>query len=674
MDRDGASKGLFDNAAESPGELAFRKGDILMVLEQEQDGGPGWWLCSLQGRQGIAPANRLRLLQTAPDAPRAPSVDSVYLSPVQQGHVNRHRLEDGDGVYLSPPSPAEGVYQSPAGASGSGSRPRSHSSSGARPRPEWADIGVEGRPRSPSLRGRTGEAGSVYQTPATTAPLGAPYRSQGASDSVYLSPSAVPRSTVETGSEAAYLSPRDSSITGHSDACYLVPWPTVAALPGEDFYQTPVNMASVPVLQDGVTSQVKTGQEHPGMYQTPSAPGTAITRTPQAERKLSAGSVVVSVALGQNVNTPPTSRSSARAQGQCATPPFYVKGSPLLVRTAKCGLPGSPYFGRKPPLPAPPVRSVTRKDLPQGQATSPAAKPTMQAGPPTETAKEEKQRQISKDGGKKKDIKMMKTECTLSDDGTHVDQLYDTPPTNRWQQPVPTLSAKESESIYNTPRAVPLHNEQGSESALSSASVAATPSRDLAASLAEILSVWKAGHSGDRLTGLLFSRHGPVLHLLPALSVCGASPLADSLLTMVCRALEDSSTILQSQTRPRLPSQESLSRRPLPALPVAEVKPMSGGMGSRKGSWIQERPLPPPPVPAFPLPPAPPSLPLAGEMSEDERGNEYAGIGLTPAPPVYPAGDSVGYVKLQRKPEPTSDSQAETGTSQVISTNVTRFR
>ncbi|KAM9500041.1 embryonal Fyn-associated substrate isoform 1-T1 [Clarias gariepinus] len=793
------AKALYDNAAESPEELAFRKGDILMVLEQEQDGGPGWWLCSLHGRQGIAPANRLRLLQTAPDAHCAPSVDSVYLSPVQQGHVNGHRLEDGDGVYLSPPSLAEGVYQSPAGASGSGSRPRSHSSSGARPRPEWADIGVEGRPRSPSLRGRTGEAGSVYQTPATTAPLGAPYRSQG--NSVYLSPSAVPRSTVETGSEAAYLSPRDSSITGHSDACYLVPRPTVAALPGEDFYQTPVNMASVPVLQDGVTSQVKTGQEHPGMYQTPSAPGTAITRTPQAERKLSAGSVVVSVASGQNVNTPPTSRSSARAQGQCATPPvgrgktsqISVKGSPLLVRTAKCGLPGSPNFGRKPPPPAPPVRSVTRKDLPQGQAPSLAAKPTMQAGPPTETAKEEKQRQISKDGGKKKDIKMMKTECTLSDDGTHVDQVYDTPPTNRWQQPVPALSAEESESIYNTPRAVPLHNEQGSEiydvpthalnppsdleqetynvpaslplsedieedvysvpslpglpldsgempmeargnaevysipspgkselasedfseadggiydmpaltvdipacrlsasstgsgdiqwksslsslvqSALSSASVAATPSRDLAASLAEILSVWKAGHSGD-IPPSLQQAWSRLADLLPALSVCGASPPADSLLTMVRRALEDSSTILQSQTRPRLPSQESLSRRPLPALPVAEVKPMSGGMGSRKGSWIQERPLPPPPVPAFPLPPAPASLPLAGEMSEDEQGNEYAGIGLTPAPPVYPAGDSVGYVKLQGKPEPPPDSQAETGTSQVISTNETRL-
>ncbi|XP_060730850.1 embryonal Fyn-associated substrate isoform X1 [Tachysurus vachellii] len=797
------AKALYDNAAESPEELAFRKGDILMVLEQEQDGGPGWWLCSLHGRQGIAPANRLRLLQTAPDARRAPSVDSVYLSPVQQGHLNGHRLEDGDGVYLSPPSLVEGVYQSPAGASGPGSRPRSHSSSGARPRPEWADIGVEGRPRSPSLRGRTGEVGSVYQSPATVAPLGAQYRSQAASESVYLSPSAMPRSTVESGVEAAYLSPRESSITGHSDTCYLVPRPAGAAVPGEDFYQTPVNTAPVPLLQDGVASQVKTGQEPPGMYQTPSSPGTAMTRTPQAERKLSAGSVVVSAASGQIVNTPPTSRSSARPVGQCATPPVtrgktsqtIVKGSPLLVRTGKSGLPGSPNFGRKPPPPAPPVRSVTRKDLLQGQALSPVTKPTAQAGPSTET-KEEKQRQMNKDGGKKTDMQMTKKDCIASDDGNHDDQVYDTPPTNRWQQPVPAVSAEESESIYNTPRAVPLNTEHGSEiydvptlalnqpsdlqqqtynvpaslplsddieedvysvpslpglpldlceipgsvgearastevysipspgkselscedvseadggiydmpaltvdipacrlsasstgsgdiqwkssltglvqSALSSASISSTPSRDLAASLAEILSVWKAGHLGE-VPPSLQQAWSRLADLLPALSVCGPSPPADGLLTMVRRALEDSTTLLQSQTRPRLPSQESLSRRPLPALPVAEVKPMAGGMGSRKGSWIQERPLPPPPVPTFPLPPAPASLPLAAQMSEDEQGNEYAGIGLTPAAPSYPAGDSVGYVKLQGKPELPPDSQVETGTLQVISTNDTRL-
>ncbi|XP_023215011.1 breast cancer anti-estrogen resistance protein 1-like isoform X1 [Centruroides sculpturatus] len=56
------AKALYDNAAEAPDELAFRKNDILTVLEQNPNGLEGWWLCSLRGRQGIAPGNRLRLL------------------------------------------------------------------------------------------------------------------------------------------------------------------------------------------------------------------------------------------------------------------------------------------------------------------------------------------------------------------------------------------------------------------------------------------------------------------------------------------------------------------------------------------------------------------------------------------------------------------------------------
>lgn len=56
------AKALYDNVPESPEELAFRKGDVLTVLEQNTGGLEGWWLCSLHGRQGIAPGNRLKLL------------------------------------------------------------------------------------------------------------------------------------------------------------------------------------------------------------------------------------------------------------------------------------------------------------------------------------------------------------------------------------------------------------------------------------------------------------------------------------------------------------------------------------------------------------------------------------------------------------------------------------
>ncbi|XP_042336666.1 breast cancer anti-estrogen resistance protein 1 isoform X1 [Sceloporus undulatus] len=56
------AKALYDNVAESPDELSFRKGDIMTVLERNTQGLDGWWLCSLHGRQGIVPGNRLKIL------------------------------------------------------------------------------------------------------------------------------------------------------------------------------------------------------------------------------------------------------------------------------------------------------------------------------------------------------------------------------------------------------------------------------------------------------------------------------------------------------------------------------------------------------------------------------------------------------------------------------------
>lgn len=173
-------------------------------------------------------------------------------------------------------------------------------------------------------------------------------------------------------------------------------------------------------------------------------------------------------------------------------------------------------------------------------------------------------------------------------------------------------------------------------------------SRDLATSLADILSTWKASHSDDPPPPLQ-QAWARLSDLLPALSAVGNAPPSDGLLVLVQRSLEESALLLQAQGRPRLPSQESLSRRPLPALPVQDGKSSGGGMGSRKGSWIQERPLPPTPQPAFPLPPTPSTVTLTvgpGD-GEDDPSNEYAGIGLTPIPAPVHTGDSVGYVKLQ---------------------------
>uniref|UniRef100_A0A670XTM8 Cas scaffold protein family member 4 n=1 Tax=Pseudonaja textilis TaxID=8673 RepID=A0A670XTM8_PSETE len=68
------AKALYDNKAECPDELAFRKGDILIVVEQNLLGSEGWWKCSLHGKQGLAPANRLQLLTSS----QVPSVEQDF--------------------------------------------------------------------------------------------------------------------------------------------------------------------------------------------------------------------------------------------------------------------------------------------------------------------------------------------------------------------------------------------------------------------------------------------------------------------------------------------------------------------------------------------------------------------------------------------------------------------
>ncbi|XP_045068145.1 embryonal Fyn-associated substrate-like [Coregonus clupeaformis] len=850
------AKALFDNAAESPEELAFRKGDILMVLEQEQGGGPGWWLCSLHGRQGIAPANRLRLLHTALGSdPRPPSEDSVYLSP---GPLARTAVstEDVDGVYRTPPRLGEALYQSPGAVPVAsrpgvlrqaevGGRPRSRSSSGTRPLPDW-DVGVTGRPRSPSLRGRdTDSAGTLYQTPSTPTPLGLHYhRAPGGlagapgPENVYLAPSGMPRAVglaPERLEDNTYLVPRETvAAVGHSDGCYLVPKGTV--LPSEEVYQTPTGGAAgvavvtqvtpiatrileaqslTPSQVNGgggaplkpLTPQSKLAQDTPGMmYQTPTAVGAGILRTPPVP---ALGSPKPQL-KGVTPKTPGTPRGQG---GVPSTPPIArgklapatpLRGSPLLARPGEGQgrVPRSPNFARKPPPPAPPVRGVTRKELPQSGAPVSTSKPALSTPQSTPVPLQQK----SKDGRMTSDEKKKNGQNKKGEDRAYADpddenlneQVYDTPPSSRWQRPAPAALC-DDENIYNTPRSLPPHTDLESEvynvptiiintsseedvysiptlpglhlapgdmstiipleetehgqvysfpgpgksaplglgegsdpgstsesdcgiynmpaltldvlpssamstsssthrlsvssngsgdvqwrtslsslvqSVLSSASGTPASSRDLATSLAEILSIWKLSQPSE-VPPPLQQAWARLSDLLPALSAGGHAPPSDTLLSMVQRALEDSTILLQTQGRPRLPSQDSLSRRPLPALPVAEVKPIGSGMGPRKSSWIQERPLPPTPQPAFPLSPAQPSITMSITVGhsdgEEEMGNEYAGIGLTPAPAPLPVGDSVGYVKLQGKPEPPSDAQTENGSNQTVHTTEPRL-
>ncbi|XP_035280951.1 embryonal Fyn-associated substrate [Anguilla anguilla] len=807
------AKALFDNVAESPEELAFRKGDILMVLEQE-GGGPGWWVCSLHGRQGIAPANRLRLLNTATTPSPAPSAEptsSVYLSPSSCPAPNADSVPS---VYLSPrPSAEESVYLSPPSLGGAGrgdGLPRARSSSASRPRPDW-DVGVTGRARSPSLKGRGSDAGvpkpqTVYQTPNPPVPRAGP-----GSEAVYLAPSGLPRPV--PGDTGTHLGPREALGAGHPEGCYLVP--RVSAMPSEDVYQTPTggvaavgpshtpatgcpaSELSCPTTRKNhtqlpLTNGVPHRKEGAGLYQTPSQRG-GVPRTPQSDHKPPAEPASPSLRHTPSSGSQPKGVPAVPPNARAKLAQASVRGSPLLPRTGLGRVQGSPNFARKPPPPAPPVRGVTKKDTPTSTPSpaGPRGGAREGEGPQgSEVSKEERQKDRRVEEEKKKKTKKKveeEGEYEEPDDENINNQVYDTPPTSRWQHTAsPTICV--DDSIYNTPRAHPANTDQGLEvydvptlpltmtsdlqqqtysipaclavgaeveedvysvpslpgdlsaspglgeepgelysvpgptprgppgscdvqvlpqepqegaepdggiydmpapptsarrssvsstssgdvqwrcslsgliqSALSSISLTAPPPRELAASLTEILSVWKAGQEGDAPAPPLLQAWSRLSDLLPALVACGPAPPSEALLSLVRRALEDSASLLQIQatpSRPRLPSQDSLSRRPLPALPVAEVKPLNVGMGGRKGSWIQERPLPPPPPPSFPLPP-PTLVPTSGQGDEEELGNEYAGIGLTTAPPPFNGGDSVGYVKLQGKPDPSMATTTE---------------
>ncbi|NXI60840.1 CASS4 protein, partial [Chloroceryle aenea] len=124
------AKALYDNKAESSDELAFRRGDILTVLDQNIIGSEGWWKCSLHGRQGLAPANRLQLLTASQAVLLPPSTQSnstessagqqnIYQVPsVPMPTVLSSTYEKMEGWVKSPAKvstlPAQGMYQVPA--------------------------------------------------------------------------------------------------------------------------------------------------------------------------------------------------------------------------------------------------------------------------------------------------------------------------------------------------------------------------------------------------------------------------------------------------------------------------------------------------------------------------------------------------------------------------------
>ncbi|XP_034288941.1 cas scaffolding protein family member 4 isoform X2 [Pantherophis guttatus] len=114
------AKALYDNKAECPDELAFRKGDILVVLEQNLLGSEGWWKCSLHGKQGLAPANRLQLLTSS----QVPSIEqdfqelptnpwTTYQVPSVHGTAAPLAVYEKMDGWINPPSSSSSTLLSP---------------------------------------------------------------------------------------------------------------------------------------------------------------------------------------------------------------------------------------------------------------------------------------------------------------------------------------------------------------------------------------------------------------------------------------------------------------------------------------------------------------------------------------------------------------------------------
>ncbi|XP_048464140.1 enhancer of filamentation 1-like [Rhincodon typus] len=171
------AKALYDNKAETPDELAFRKGDILTVIERNVKGDEGWWRCSLHGRQGIAPGNRLQLLTGSQyDIPslnsssyslqHRPSQQNIYQAPTKQHQSLSSTPSSGarDNVYQVPSMPQSHsqIYQVPtASAEFHGNRGLAH--------PNQAST-LPRMGQAPLLKSMSGPYADAYDIPPSHVP------------------------------------------------------------------------------------------------------------------------------------------------------------------------------------------------------------------------------------------------------------------------------------------------------------------------------------------------------------------------------------------------------------------------------------------------------------------------------------------------------------------------
>ncbi|XP_006883369.1 PREDICTED: embryonal Fyn-associated substrate [Elephantulus edwardii] len=325
------ARALYDNTAESPQELSFRRGDVLRVLQREGAGGlDGWCLCSLHGQQGIVPANRVKLLPAGP-APK-PSTS--------QGPPTEHGSKDQE-VYVVPP-PAR-----PCPTSGplSGPCPRSPDAIYKIPRGSGTQLAA------------SGDTLEVYDVPPTALRL--------PSSDPYDSPASFSRPLAQVAAQPP----------GEDEAPYDVPLapksPTELELdlgweggrePGPPLYAAPSNLKRASALlnlyeaPEELLAEGEGGDTEEGIYDVPLL-GPEAPPSPEPPGA-SASSDVDTLALAL-ARSPPTSQRprlpSAESLSRRPLPALPVPETPS-PSPAPSPAPGRKGSIQDRPLPPPPPR------------------------------------------------------------------------------------------------------------------------------------------------------------------------------------------------------------------------------------------------------------------------------------------------------------------------------
>ncbi|CAL8383530.1 unnamed protein product [Boreogadus saida] len=280
------AKALYDNASECPDELAFRRGDILRVVDRSAVGTSGWWLCSLHGRQGVAPANRLQLLPPPAAAPAGTGAPEWPGPPQAEDHARPQNIYQVPSVPRPSGSPLyermDKIYKVPSAAP---SAPRGPGSPALRH--GWESTEAS-RLTALGLSSTSPDGGGgVYDVPSRRPSLNPTQTSQRKTTGRKASLTSAAAAAVAAAASPRCSSPNDTYVYAVPPAqcrepCYDVPVPSAAAAAAAALQRTPPSSYStLPSRRKGDwIYDVPVSPEKPGLGAAAAAGGTLPSRAP----------------------------------------------------------------------------------------------------------------------------------------------------------------------------------------------------------------------------------------------------------------------------------------------------------------------------------------------------------------------------------------------------------